>query len=59
MIRQNKLTLYTMNKLINRYEVPKCTSVEFEVGGAILIASGLNQDKFTLDNYDELKNVEW
>ena len=48
-----------MNKSHNRYEEPKCSSVEFEVGGAILSASGLNQDKFTLDNYDELKNVEW
>ena len=48
-----------MNKSPNRYEEPKCSSVEFEVGGPILIASGLNQDKFTLENYEELKNVEW
>ena len=48
-----------MNKSLNRYEEPKCSYVDFEVGGAILIASGLNQDKITLDSYDELKDVEW
>lgn len=58
-IRSDKIITYTMNKSLNHYEEPRCSSVEFEVGGAVLTSSGLDQDKFTLDQYDNLKDVEW
>ena len=48
-----------MNKKTNRYEGPLCSVVEFEVGGAILTTSDLNSENFTLDEFNDLKNVEW
>lgn len=48
-----------MSNKANRYEQPQCSAVEFEVGGVILTTSDLNSENFTLDEFEELKNVEW
>lgn len=48
-----------MDKKTNRYLEPRCSVVEMEVDGTILSASDLSQENFTLDNYQQLNDVQW
>ena len=49
----------SMDNKINRYLEPRCSVVEMEVDGTILSASGLSQGDFKLENYEDLKDVQW